>query len=191
MNGKEITELFGYMHPGFFEPENCGDIPEGVIFREMILPLHGGFLREYEKLLSADVSFGFYEGSISAIKDAVAAIDDGWAELYDEESRVYCGFVSGKHVSFCLLDSMGEYRIGGRTIKIGGPGCVGTLPEYRGRGTGLAMVERATKILRDEGYDISYIHYTAVSDWYARLGYRTVLEWDRNGIIAVRGFDEA
>ena len=67
--------------------------------------------------------------------------------------------------------------------KIGGPGCVGTLPEYRGRGIGLSMVRNVTKILQDEFYDYSYIHYTYETDWYSKLGYKTFLKWNCKGIV--------
>lgn len=61
-------------------------------------------------------------------------------------------------------------------------GCVGTLPEYRDRGIGLTMVKHVTGILREEGYDYSYIHYTYLAPWYEKLGYKTVIKWGRNGI---------
>ena len=77
---------------------------------------------------------------------------------------------------------MGEYEIDGKRIKIGGPGCVGTLPEYRNKGVGLSMVKYATQILKNEGFDYSYIHYTHISEWYSKLGYKTVLQWTKNGI---------
>ena len=34
-----------------------------------------------------------------------------------------------------------------------------------------------------EGFDLSYIHYTHLEHWYAKLGYRTILRWDRQGIV--------
>ncbi|MBO7531565.1 MAG: hypothetical protein J6T50_07145, partial [Lachnospiraceae bacterium] len=66
--------------------------------------------------------------------------------------------------------------------KIGGPGCVGTVPEYRDRGIGLTMVRNVTQILRDELYDYSYIHYTYETGWYSKLGYTTFLTWTGSGI---------
>ena len=58
-----------------------------------------------------------------------------------------------------------------------------TDPAYRRRGIGLEMVRRATGILKEKGYDISYIHYTGVAHWYAKLGYQTVLRWNGNGFL--------
>ena len=97
--------------------------------------------------------------------------------------RVYCGYCGGKIASFCLVDDMGEHDVNGRTFKVGGPGCVGTVPEFRRKGIGLVMVARVTEILADEGFDVSYIHYTGVADWYAKLGYMTFAKWGKNGFI--------
>ncbi len=87
-----------------------------------------------------------------------------------------CGYFNGKVVSFCLVENMGTHTINEKTIKVGGPGCVGTLPEYRDKGIGLMMVKKATQLLRDEGYDYSYIHFTCVAQWYAKLGYKDSYE---------------
>ena len=78
---------------------------------------------------------------------------------------------------------MGEYNVNGRTLKVGGPGCVGTVPEFRRKGIGLTMVAKVTEIFADEGFDVSYIHYTGVADWYAKLGYRTFAKWGKSGFI--------
>lgn len=104
-------------------------------------------------------------------------------EFFTGEGRVLCGYLDGKVVSFCHVENIGTYNINGQTLKIGGPGCVGTLPEYSDRGIGLTMVKKATQILKEEGYDYSYIHYTYVAQWYAKLGYETVLKWTKIGIL--------
>lgn len=78
---------------------------------------------------------------------------------------------------------MGEHDVNGRKVKVGGPGCVGTLPEYRNQGIGLIMVERVTQILKEEGFDYSYIHYTGVAPWYGKLGYKTIVRWTGKGIL--------
>lgn len=70
-------------------------------------------------------------------------------------------------------------------IHIGGPGCVGTIPEYRRRGIGLEMIRRATEILRKDGYDLSWIHYTPLERWYSKLGYRAILRWNCRGFVSV------
>jgi hypothetical protein len=45
------------------------------------------------------------------------------------------------------------------------------------------MVKGVTQILKEEGYDLSYIHYTGVAPWYHKLGYRTVLKWNKSGVL--------
>ena len=88
-------------------------------------------------------------------------------------------FDGEKIASFCVLEDIGV--IDG--MRIGAPGCVGTVPEYRRRGIGLEMVRRATETLRREGYDISWIHFTHLAGWYSKLGYSTVLRWNRGGFL--------
>jgi GNAT superfamily N-acetyltransferase len=82
-------------------------------------------------------------------------------------------------VSFCLLDDFGTYK----GLRIGAPGCVGTIPAYRKQGIGLKMIQNATAIFQKCGYDLGYIHYTGVGHWYARLGYETLVKWNCNGIL--------
>lgn len=182
MNRQEMITLFNSMHPNFFEREYIRALPEGEIFSEMLLPLAEFDGSGYERKADG-VSFGFYEGDPDALKRAVAAVDEDWAQYFNDSSRTFCGYVNGKLASFCNIDDMGEHFVGGRTVRVGGPGCVGTLPEYRNMGIGLTMVKIATQIFKDRGYDISYIHFTAVDRWYAKLGYKTVLQWTRNGVI--------
>lgn len=44
------------------------------------------------------------------------------------------------------------------------------------------MVRLATETLRQDGFDLSWIHYTHLAHWYMRLGYQPVLEWNSGGI---------
>ena len=39
------------------------------------------------------------------------------------------------------------------------------------------------QILKEEGYDYSYIHYTGVAPWYEKLGYQTFAKWNKNGVL--------
>ena len=91
--------------------------------------------------------------------------------------------IDGRIASFCIIEDMGTHTLDGRAVRIGGPGCVGTVPEYRNRGVGLTMVRNVTRILKEEGFDFSYIHYTGVAPWYRKLGYMTILKWNKNGIL--------
>lgn len=183
MNRQDYILLFERMHPNFFEQDYIRAMPKEYVFDEMVLPLDEFDERAYEKELGDGVSFGFYDGDIDELKSAVASVDEDWVQYFDADRRIYCGFIDGKVASFCTVDDLGAHDIGGRTVKVGGPGCVGTVPEYRDRGIGLTMVKRVTKLLKDEGCDYSYIHYTYVAPWYAKLGYRTSIRWNSGGIV--------
>lgn len=179
----DFMKLFELMHPGFFDKPYIRELPDSEVFDEMILPLGAPDGQSYEKTLDSSITFGFFTGDIAELKNAVAQVDKDWADIFDGSQRVYCGFVGGKTASFCIIDDMGEYDSEIGRIKVGGPGCVGTLPEYRNKGIALTMIKRAGTILKNEGFDISWIHQTGVARWYEKLGYRVVLRWNRNGII--------
>ena len=149
----------------------------------MILQLNEFDQHKYEKTLDTSISFDFFEGNREELLKIVEQVDEDWVEFFVGNDRVLCGYLDGKLISFCHVNNIGTYKINGRIIKIGGLGCVGTLPKYRDRGIGLTMVKRATQILKDEGYDYSYIHYTYVAQWYEKIGYETVLKWTKNGIL--------
>ena len=180
---QEAIILFNSMHPDFFEQEYIQNLSEDWTFDEMFLRLDEFDMHKYEKSLDTSITFGFFEGNRKELLEVVEQVDSDWVEFFTGEGRVLCGYLDGKVVSFCHVENIGTYNINGQTLKIGGPGCVGTLPEYRDRGIGLTMVKKATQILKDEGYDYSYIHYTYVAQWYAKLGYETILQWNKNGIL--------
>ena len=183
MKKQTAIALFHSMHPGFFERDYIRSISEDSwTFDEMMLRLDEFEPNRYEKELDASVTFGFYEGSRAELLKTVEQVDAGWVEFFGESDRVFCGYLNEKAVSFCIVEDMGTHKLNGQILKIGGPGCVGTLPEYRDRGIGLMMVKKATQILKDEGYNYSYIHYTHIAQWYAKLGYETILQWTKNGI---------
>jgi len=183
MNKQESILLLNGIHPNFFEGEDIRDIPDECIYDEMILSLDEFEPRKYDKTLDDNISFGYYKGDIDELKKTVERVDQHWTQFYDENQRIYCGFVDGKIASFCLIENMGVHNISGRKVKVGGPGCVGTLPEYRNKGIGLIMVKRVTQIFKEEGYDYSYIHYTGVASWYEKLGYKTTIRWTKNGVV--------
>ena len=180
---KDYEALFLEMHPSFFEKEYVRCMKEEWVCEEMILWLDEFDPDAYQKTFDGSVSFGIFQGSLKELHAAVERVIPEWVKFYDENSRVYCGFVNRKVASFCIIENMGEHMLDGRRIIIGGPGCVGTVPEYRNRGVGLVMVRDATRILKEEGYDLSYIHHTGVAPWYRKLGYRTILKWNRHGFL--------
>ena len=113
------------------------------------------------------------------IKEAVRKVEKDWVQYFNKDELMFCGFDGDKIVSFCKITDQGI--IDG--IHIGDPGCVGTIPEYRKQGIGLELVRLATKLLKDDGFDISWIHGTPVPNWYTKLGYKPVLRWNKNGFI--------
>lgn len=180
---EQYEALFGEMYPKFFENEYVRNIPEDEVVSEQILRLQEFEPDCYEKFFRENVTFGYYNGDIEELRRAVATVVGHWPQFFNENSRIYCGFVDGKVASFCLIEDFGERVVNGMKWKIGGPGCVGTLKEFRNRGIGLSMIRNVTQILREEFYDYSYIHYTYEPQWYGLLGYRTVLRWNRNGFV--------
>lgn len=182
MNQQDYISLFYSMYPEHFEREVVRGLPEELVFDEMLLPLKEFDIHKYEKALDNGISFGFYDGGLDELKKEVEKVESYWSPYYDGRHRIYCGYVEGKTASFCLVEDKGLYSINGRAVKVGGPGCVGTLPEYRDRGIGLTMVKHVTQILKEEGYDYSYIHFTGVAQWYEKLGYKTSIKWSKNGI---------
>lgn len=117
--------------------------------------------------------FSFFKGSISDVKDAVAKVDDDWVQYFNNAQDVFCGCVGGRIVSFCIVDTYADCILSRDGIRIGSIGCVGTVPEMRGQGIGLRMVDIATLYLKSSGCDKSYIHYTHIESWYQKLGYKT------------------
>ncbi|MCR5466696.1 MAG: GNAT family N-acetyltransferase [Lachnospiraceae bacterium] len=181
---EQYEKLFLSIHPGFFERDYVKRVPEDESASEMFLRLQEFDPECYQKDLPENVTFGYYNGDFEELLAAVGEVIPHWVPLFSKESRVYCGFVDGKIASFCMIENFGEHVVDGMTWKIGGPGCVGTVPAYRDRGIGLSMVRNVTQILREELYDYSYIHYTYETKWYGKLGYRTVLSWNGKGFVS-------
>ena len=84
-----------------------------------------------------------------------------------------CGFF--EIASFCILGYNDATILNDGAKRMGSIGCVGTVPDFRRRGIGLEMVAEAAKLLLQRGCDDIFIHYTAVYDWYSRLGFKTRL----------------
>lgn len=170
--------LFDEMHPNFFARPNIRAIPKEYELSEMALSLPSFSELDVSVPVPADAHFGLWKGDLETLRGYVRQVDEHWPELFTGEARVLCGFSGDQLASFCMLEDFGEHG----EMRIAGPGCVGTLPAFRRRGIGLRMIQLATRMLRDEGYDLSWIHYTGVAPWYARLGYKTVLTWGCEGI---------
>ncbi|MCM1333944.1 MAG: GNAT family N-acetyltransferase [Bacteroides sp.] len=172
------SDMFHCLNPGFFEEERIRALPEDLIFTELVMDLRGESPSGTPPVLGG-ITFGEYRGALSSLHSAVRRVDEDWVKYFREGDRFYCAFDGDRIVSFCGLPDMGRFR----ELRVGGPGCVGTIPEYRGRGIGLEMVRLATETLRRDGYDLSWIHYTHLEGWYAKLGYRPILRWNSGGIV--------
>ncbi|MBR4769229.1 MAG: GNAT family N-acetyltransferase, partial [Lachnospiraceae bacterium] len=178
---KQYEDLFLEINPGFFERDYVRAVPENEPASEMLLRLQSFDEDRYVRSFGDEVTFGHYHGDLDRFKECVAKVVPHWVDFFHEDTGIYCGFVDGKIASFCMIEDFGEHTVNGVKWKIGGPGCVGTLPEFRNRGIGLSMVREVTKILREELFDYSYIHYTYETKWYEKLGYRTFLKWTGKG----------
>lgn len=175
----DYRQLFDSMQPGFFTQEYIRAIPEGEVYVEQIMPLEGFSVDALNIPCPEGITFGIAKDAGEKIREAVAKVDEDWVQYFDDDSLVFCAFDGDRIAAFCNLDDMGHHQ----GLHISGPGCVGTVPEYRRRGIGLRMVQLATQYLKENGFDASYIHYTHIGPWYAKLGYETILKWDRNGIL--------
>ncbi len=172
-------ELFNQMHPDFFKADYIREMPEDRVFAELILELKKESARKLETNIPSNISFGIYHGEFAKLQAAVEVVDKDWVKFFTEDRRGFCALDGDKIASFCLLDDWGELQ----GLRIGGPGCVGTVPEYRKQGIGLEMVRLATELIQKEGFDISWIHYTHLEKWYSKLGYHTILKWGCKGFI--------
>lgn len=173
------AELFNSLYPGFFMEESIRVMPGDWIFTELVMDLRGDLPNVMRPHCPDGITFGEYHGELAALHDAVHQVDEEWVQYFTEGCRYYCAFDGESIVAFCNLADMGRFQ----GVHIGGPGCVGTIPEYRGQGIGLEMVRLATEALRQDGFDLAWIHYTHLAHWYMKLGYRPVLQWNSCGIL--------
>lgn len=139
-------------------------------FAEMSLDLEN--YRE-RTLPIAHVDFAFYHGSTGHIREVVAQVDPDWCRYFHENESIFCGYLDDRIVSFCIVDANADCILSRPGIRVGSIGCVGTIPEHRGMGIGLRMVDLATFGLKSEHCDKAYISYTHIENWYAKLGYET------------------
>ena len=115
--------------------------------------------------------YGWYKGDMDTLRKAVAKVDENWVQYYDGSGLVYTATVNGEIASFCLVSTDVTNYLSGAYGRVGMPGCVGTVPEYRDRGIAIEMIARVTQYLKESGMDISFIFFTGVADWYRKLGY--------------------
>ena len=162
-----LIKMFNNMHPGFFDDSGIKGMPKDWTFSELIMDLRNDSPREVVPPCPENITFGEYNPVFHG------SLDNGSAPFYTV-------------VAFCILSDWGMQD----NLKVGGPGCVGTIPAYREKGIGLELVRRATDLLKKDKYDISWIHYTHLENWYKKLGYKTVLKWNSDGIVMEKQYEE-
>jgi len=177
MTREAAIRIFTANNPDIFEKPWVREMPPEETMAELILDLKAD--SPLPCPTPEGVTFGVYQGSLAQLRQAEGAINPRWIPYFEEAERVFCAYGwDGLILGCCILQDMGEHEVQGKRLRIAGPGCVGVLPTFRRQGVGLAMVREATLALRQDGYDLSWIHYTGLAHWYGKLGYRTVLTWN-------------
>jgi hypothetical protein len=133
----DYARLFNEMHPGFFDQGYIREMPESHVFTELVMDL-----RKERPAVPAyrppeGITFGVYRGSIAALREAVVQVDGDWVQYFHETTPVFCAFDGEAIAAFCVLSDWGVHN----GLRIGGPGCVGTVPAYRGKGIGLEIFD--------------------------------------------------
>lgn len=178
-HGGARVSLGGEIIPGAAESSRAFFAKRGYklsdTFCEMELPLRDFVPPPYSA--PADVKFGFYEGDISALRSAAAAVDEEWVQYFEDGGCFFCGFHGEDTAAFCILGEDECCALSDGKSKIGSIGCVGTLPQFRRKGLGLQMTALVADYLKSRGCDSVFIHYTHLEHWYAKLGARTFLRF--------------
>ena len=104
MSKQDYITLLDSMYPNFFEKETVRNMSEEWICDEMILALEEFRPEKYEKEFDDRISFGYYEGDLEELKKEVRRVVEYWAESYNGKHRIFCGYMDGKVVSFCLIE---------------------------------------------------------------------------------------
>ena len=175
----DYIEIFDKLNPGFFDREYLKDMKEDRIFAELVMDLKKELPVTDPVPCPEGIVFKYFDGNIDVLKKAVFEVDEDWVQYFNEGGSYFCAYDSETIASFCFLGEMGRFG----ELRIGGPGCVGTVPKYRKQGIGLRMVQAGTEILKRDGIDLSWIHFTHLEKWYMKLGYEPVLHWNCKGFI--------
>lgn len=175
----DYKKTFDLIKPGFFQREVIRNLPENHILAELVMDLRTSDCSKIELQAPKEITFKLYDGDTEKLHEAIKKVNEDWIQYFKEGDQIFCAFDKDKIAGFCILEEFGKAD----GLSIGGPGCVGTVPEYRRQGIGLKLVQMATGIIRERGYDLSWIHWTHLADWYGKLGYKTVLRWNCKGFV--------
>jgi 8-oxo-dGTP pyrophosphatase MutT (NUDIX family)/GNAT superfamily N-acetyltransferase len=153
----------------------CG-YTQGVKFAELQMELE--FFRLPALPVPSGVSFRY---AVPADRDellsAVAQVDEHWVQYFTDLQSVFLAELSGRIVGFTILDLPDRCILSRNSNRFGSVGCVGTIPDVRGQGIGLCMVAHATWELKLRNCTHASIHYTYLSEWYQKLGYKNYLTY--------------
>lgn len=108
---------------------------------------------------------------------AVKKVSEEWVQYFAPDSPIFTAQADGKIASFCIVDVNADTIISTAENSVGVIGCVGTVPEERRKGIGLAMVAHAMQDAKNKGCNEIFIHYTYLDWWYGRLGFKTFLHY--------------
>jgi GNAT superfamily N-acetyltransferase len=132
----------------------------------------------------AGIIFGYAVMSDAGqLTEAVASVIPSWLPYFREMTNVFTAKQNGQIIGFELLtlDSgrtpLTEGITYDRNVRTGEIGCVGVIPSKRGFGVGLNMVARGTLELIKQNCEVGFIGYTHLEHWYAKLGYRTCVNF--------------
>lgn len=108
---------------------------------------------------------------------AVEKVSEEWVQYFTFDSPIFVAEADGKIAGFCIVDTDADTIISTDKNRVGVVGCVGTVPEHRRKGIGLAMAANAVQDAKEKGCDEIFIHYTYLDWWYGRLGFKTFLHY--------------
>lgn len=123
-------------------------------------------------------SFGYIEKEEhGSLLRAVEEVDADWVQYFTYGSPIFAAKLNGRIAAFCMIDENADTVISRDGSNVVSIGCVGTVPEMRKKGIGLAMVAEAAHIAKNNGCTDAFIHYTYLDKWYGRLGFKTFLRY--------------
>ena len=103
----------------------------------------------------------------------------GWVEYYEEmiEDANYDNILVARADNMivgCVMILKEEDIRWHKNIrgKVGGLGCIGVRKKYREHGIGEALAAAVHDELKTSGYTHSYVGYTWLENWYAKMGYQ-------------------
>ena len=173
---KTYAKVFNEVYPNFFEKKDIRSLSEDHIFYELVFDLtDGDRLLKYDK---PKINVELRMCDAHKIKDAVALVNENWVKYFKRGTKACCLYCNNRLVSFCLIETK---EVNGSHI--GFIGCLGTLPDYRNNGCASYLISYITATMYSAEYDLVWIHYTYLDEWFSDIGFETVLEWNCRGLL--------